>query len=75
MKQTMKMAARMTRGALSCIAASELLSGEPKIIADARALTLRGIARAVWFQDVKLAQLLRADAAAGPAHLHIHDNQ
>eukprot|EP00959_Pyramimonas_sp_CCMP1952_P462103 9482692-Pyramimonas_sp.AAC.1 len=75
MKRAMKLAARMTRDAISSIAASELLSDEPETLAEARALTLRSVARAVWCQGVKLARLPHADTTAGASHLVVHDNQ
>ncbi|CAK0791609.1 unnamed protein product, partial [Prorocentrum cordatum] len=52
-----------------------LLFDEPEIIAEARALALHSVACAAWFQDAKLAQLLRADTAAGATHLRIHNNR
>ncbi|CAK0837755.1 unnamed protein product [Prorocentrum cordatum] len=76
MKHIMKTAARKARGTITSVSASEILPFEsrnedPQVIAEARALTLRSIARAVWYQDLALAQRLREVTIAGAQHIDI----
>eukprot|EP00959_Pyramimonas_sp_CCMP1952_P117350 2453119-Pyramimonas_sp.AAC.1 len=44
---------------------------DPHVIAEARALTLRSIARAIWYQDLTLAQRLRNSTTAGAQRIDI----
>eukprot|EP00959_Pyramimonas_sp_CCMP1952_P405349 8495760-Pyramimonas_sp.AAC.1 len=76
MKHVMKMAACKARDAIASVSASgiepfECRNEGPQVIAEARALTLRSIARAVWYQDLTLAQRLREDTTAGAQHIDI----
>eukprot|EP00959_Pyramimonas_sp_CCMP1952_P220351 4606904-Pyramimonas_sp.AAC.1 len=77
MKHIMKLAARKTRDTITTVAASELMPIESQredshVIAEARALTLRSIARAIWCQDLSLAQRLRTDTTAGARRIDVH---
>eukprot|EP00959_Pyramimonas_sp_CCMP1952_P234173 4893107-Pyramimonas_sp.AAC.1 len=70
------MAACKARDTITSVSASEIKPFEsrnedPQVIAVARALTLRGIARAVWYQDLTLAQQLREDTTAGAQRIDI----
>eukprot|EP00959_Pyramimonas_sp_CCMP1952_P382771 8020699-Pyramimonas_sp.AAC.1 len=72
----MKLAARTSRDAITTVSASEIMpiesQGEdPQVTAEARALTLRNIARAIWYQDLTLAQRLSNDTIAGAKHIDI----
>eukprot|EP00959_Pyramimonas_sp_CCMP1952_P361660 7574230-Pyramimonas_sp.AAC.1 len=63
------MAACKARDTITSVSASglkpfESRNEDPEVIAEARAFTLRSIARAVWYQDLPLAQRLREDTAA-----------
>eukprot|EP00959_Pyramimonas_sp_CCMP1952_P305498 6392753-Pyramimonas_sp.AAC.1 len=76
MKHIMKLAARKPRDAITTVSASEIMpiesQGEdPQVLAEARALTLRSIARAIWYQDLTLAQRLRNDTIAGAKRIDI----
>eukprot|EP00959_Pyramimonas_sp_CCMP1952_P272738 5701699-Pyramimonas_sp.AAC.1 len=73
----MKLAARKSRDTVTAFSASELMPIESQredshVIAEARALTPRSIARAIWYQDLALAQRLRNDTTAGARHIDIH---
>eukprot|EP00959_Pyramimonas_sp_CCMP1952_P433694 9081708-Pyramimonas_sp.AAC.1 len=73
----MKLAARMSRDTITTFPAPELRPidnqrEDAHVIAEARALTLRSIARAIWYQDLTLAQRLRNDTTAGAKHIDIH---
>eukprot|EP00959_Pyramimonas_sp_CCMP1952_P419249 8781548-Pyramimonas_sp.AAC.2 len=68
------MAVCKARDTSTSVSASEInpfesRNEDPQVIAEARALTLRSIARAVWYQDLTLAQRLREDATAGAQHI------
>ena len=71
MKHIMTLAAQKARDALIMIQPSELKDDDPNILCEARAMTLRSIARAVWYQDWKTAKLLANDTTAGATHLQI----
>eukprot|EP00959_Pyramimonas_sp_CCMP1952_P216019 4518233-Pyramimonas_sp.AAC.1 len=76
MKRVMKMAACKARDTIASVSACELKplenrNEDPQVIAEARALTLRSVARAVWYQDLPLAQRLREDTTAGAQRIGI----